>query len=249
MEFKESSGKNKLDNLEQLERERIFAHMEKNGFDVINLSDIPQEIDEFFKESNSSVSEYEILVAKYLDTITEGKYSDKKNPNHVIDAHYEKGIKDRKKFSYLFEPLDFELNGKCWVVFGNSPFIDREPKNPVVIFTLENPVFKKIMEDQYSPDLNEWIERKSVEINKEKLYQVNQDEANMVPNIILDGRSVTMHSKIEGTYLKFSNPKLLKSLKEYGYTQDDKSVFKWPLIASYIIDLENKTMFKFNQKK
>jgi len=266
--IKKNENEEKTKEQIQQEREEIFAYMEQQGFDVIDLSkSIPDEINILIDKTRlSSLGETSKrylplegraeMVAEYLDSITNGEYSDKRNPNHVIDAYWERGVGgvaedtlQGHSYSYLSMPLNFGLNGKCWVVFGNSPFIDREPSKPIVIFTLENPIFKKLMQDQYDPELDQWIQKKKVEINGEENYQISQDEAKMVPNIILDQLPVNMHQKIEGTYLKFNNPKLLMVLKEYGYTQEDKSVFTWPLIASYIIDLKDKTMFKFNPEK
>ena len=246
---------------EQIERERkeVFAYMEQQGFDVIDLSkSIPDELNilidktrlfslgEQLKQSLHFKEKKEI-VARYLDEITNGAYSDPRNMHHVVDAQYGRGVgkieehtKEGHSYSFLYKPLNFGLNGECWVSAGESDqYAEENPHKPLIIFTLNNPVFHKILKDQYDEDLNQYIGKEIVEIKGEKFYRINDHNAGMLPNAILSHLPVENAAPSCGSYFKFNNPKLLRVLREYGYTQEDKSVFTWPLIASYIIDLRH----------
>ncbi len=253
----------------QEERNNIFLYMEQKGFDVIDLSGVtPDEINIFIDEarlfslgesmkSSFQTKERNEMVSRYLDKITEGAYSNPKNMHHVVDAQYGQGdfkIKEHTKegssYSFLYKPLDFGLNGICWVSAGGSDhYAEMNPSKPLIIFTLDNPVFRKILQDQYDESLNQSVEETLVKIKGENYYQIYDENAHLLPNAILNDLPIHNATPLCGSYFKFNNPKLLRVLNEYGYTQEDKSIFTWPLISSYIIDLKDKIMFKFNPKK
>lgn len=137
----------------------FYKEMESRGFDIVDISsDIPKEIDLLIDKYrlNSIGKELPNLnkdshfeeCNNFVNKITDGKYFDNRNPNHVIGGYSDflNGLflhtqSDRRRHEYITGEL--HRAEKLWINFGRTNWLD--PTKQLAIFSTNNPNFRRFL--------------------------------------------------------------------------------------------------------
>lgn len=236
-------------------RELFFQKkMESYGFDVIDISsEIPKDINLLIdarrlsaldkKPVNLTNDFDEGFIKNYnefLDKITEGKYSNIKNPNHVIGA-YHGGLRalslhtqeDSKYYSYLTDKIS--ETRQLWVNFGENKWFD--PIKHLAIFSLENPNFRRLLilsMIQNNDQFVSGVSSKNIYVDKKDITTFEQLEKVTHPDTLKE-----INKKIE-TLRREENGEIFYEIENGGvWKEEDREILPWMILKGLPIKVKN----------
>ncbi len=260
--------------IEKIITERLNDLMEL-GYEVKDVRDqIPEHIKiyidglkiENIKKEKLPIShdeKYEKEISLLIDKLSGGKYLDKKHPNHVVGAWH--GAEFAELPFEIKEELTFDDNDQkfLWVNFGASQWADRQPGKPIIIMSIDNPRFKKLMETNWEywssslfhtngnqtadiskpEDLEKYLSgtrKKDEQGNEYYSVETDTNEERLLPYMILAGLRVdSKHGSTDG--LKLKN---LKSNANYL-----EMPLRWAEISDTIVDLGQGKVYKYKHER
>lgn len=148
------------------------SRVEDFNFETEDISQkIPQEVRDLLKEKTIPTEKMEMF-ENFLDSITEGKYSDQRYANHVMGAYTEATSKNTK----MLEDIDLnkfksERYSDFYLAFGKTPWVQYTNKE-IIFFSPENPKFATFLLvnliENLGNSLPEEVAGFNIDIEKEK---------------------------------------------------------------------------------